>query len=237
MSGKKNSEPLEPRPSPGVRWWALILGLAALAGGIAVAIDAIAGWLDRGSSIIEPAVRALAGAGSAPTWLHVLLAAGLAIVGVLLATSALKPRPRPWRPLGSDAPGWLRPVDIARHSTHLAKTVPGVTQATTTVRGRTIVCETLVDRDGDALAEELRDTLNRRLLPALGGEYRLQVSARRAPLDDADARAQGQRTAADVTAAIPTRHGHDEADEPSGPVVDQPPGEDRAESSNAKGRN
>ncbi|CCI84140.1 hypothetical protein [Corynebacterium otitidis] len=237
MSDPNTTEPLEPRPSPGVRWWALLLGLAALAGGIAVAIDAIAGWLDRGSSIIAPAIRAVAGVGSTAPWLLVLIAAALAALGVLLGISALKPRPRPWRRLGSDAPGWLRPVDVARHSTHLAKTVPGVTQATTTVRGRTIVCETLVDRDGDALAEELRDTLNRRLLPALGGEYRLQVSARRAPLDDADARAQGQRTAADVTAAIPTRHGHDEADEPGGPVVDQPPGEDRAESSNAKGRN
>ena len=87
----------------------------------------------------------------------------VAIVGLWLVIAAFKPRPRRYVRVDSASSIWMRPVDVARKSTHVARQqAPGSAISSRSTRKKLTVS---VEDDGSAQA------LQQRVTTALENEF------------------------------------------------------------------
>ncbi len=121
----------EPKASPAVRVWAVLLGLAL------IALAAVAGrevWrlvaAPEATSWTQPFIDLMATDGLR-TWMPWAGAAAI-VVGLVFLGIAAKPRRRTHQRLSTSAgSAWVRHVDIARRCSAVARRVPGVAAART----------------------------------------------------------------------------------------------------------
>lgn len=155
--------PLRPAHAPRVRYVGLLVGVALVA-------LAVVGVRDVAVRYLSPAgreswiVAALAQARDMPEpW---LFWGGIVffLIGLWLVAAAFVPRLKPYLGLSSTAAIWVRRVDLARHATATAKTLPGVMSASTLVTRKKIV----VTATSSTLDEPARKRLHGELQEALG---------------------------------------------------------------------
>ncbi|EEI16038.1 hypothetical protein [Corynebacterium lipophiloflavum] len=153
----------QPRANPTARWLALLIGAALLAVAGAAGRDMWYRWAlnDPSNSWISEAFHWAATAPADP--LAVTVGVIVALVGVWLLVKALSPRVRTHTRVVSPASIWVRPVDIARKSTHVARQhAPGSAISSRATRKRLNVS---VEDDGSAAA------LQQRVATALEQEF------------------------------------------------------------------
>lgn len=152
----------EPKASPIARTLAVILGvlLLALAGVVTREIFVVLPNQDQ-QSWITP-ITEFFGQDELPEWI-VWAGVGAIAVGVLLLIVAFKPRERTHRAIKSDAPVWMRPVDIARISSATAQQLPGARSAHSKLAGKKLKVVVEGDANDSSLAERVEQALTTKL--------------------------------------------------------------------------
>ena len=153
----------QPRANPAARWLALLIGVALLAVAGVTGRDIWYRWAlnDPSNSWFAEAFRCVATQPADP----LAVAAGVivALLGVWLLVKALSPRVRTHTRVASPASIWVRPVDVARKSTHVARQqAPGSAISSRSTRKKLTVS---VEDDGSAQA------LQQRVTTALENEF------------------------------------------------------------------
>lgn len=153
----------EPKASPAVRAWAIILGLFLICLAAVLSREI---WRIQVSpttpSWIQPAIDVLARPGI-ETWM-LISGAVCALIGLFFLGIAGRGRKRTHLALEGEVSTWIRHVDIARRSSAVARTIPGVTAARTVSarKGVHVVVNgdvndtALTQRVHEAIATELR---------------------------------------------------------------------------------
>jgi len=143
----------QPKASPAVRTWAVILGLLLIAAGIVGVRETwLVGSGSDAQSWVQPVLDLIA-TKDLQTWM-IWAGVGSIVVGLIFVIAALKTRRSTHLQLASDtASMWMRPVDIARVSSATARRVPGVASAQTSADSKT----TKVTVHGDTDDAELQD--------------------------------------------------------------------------------
>ena len=103
---------------------------------------------------------------------------GLFLVGLWLVAAAFVPRLKPYLGLSSPAAIWVRRVDLARHATATAKTLPGVLSASTLVTKKKITVTATSATVDETVRERLPGQLQESLGPLINDRLSLQVLLR-----------------------------------------------------------
>ncbi|KQB84333.1 DUF6286 domain-containing protein [Corynebacterium oculi] len=165
----------EPKASPAARWVSVLLGLGL------IALAGVAGrelWLhyteEERQSWILPLLDDL----SQGTFQQWMIPASIVavIVGLFLILIALKPRRRDYLPVDSQVSLWARPVDLARNTTATAKRVPGITSASTQVRGGTVRLHATATTGDSTVQQRVHDDVHSNLDPLVGNSMTVKIS-------------------------------------------------------------
>ncbi|WP_394284116.1 DUF6286 domain-containing protein [Corynebacterium sp.] len=179
MTAEASAAPTALRPAhpPRARYVGILVGVALVALAvvgvreIAVHYLSPAGWDSWIVAAVEQA-RAL----SEP-WLF-WGGIGLFLVGLWLVAAAFVPRLKPYLGLSSPAAIWVRRVDLARHATATAKTLPGVLSASTLVTKKKITVTATSATVDETVRERLHGQLQESLGPLINDRLSLQVLLR-----------------------------------------------------------
>lgn len=152
---------LEPRRNPAARWITILVGVLFLALSGVIARELWFRYQDETfSSWLSPVYDFLA--------THVVDAAAvtvgiiLALVGLWLIVTAFLPRAHTHMQIDSPASIWVRPVDVARKSTHATRAEVGSENIRSKADRKRLTVE--VEDDGSGYVEErVRSTLGREL--------------------------------------------------------------------------
>ena len=152
----------EPKASPIARALAVILGLLLLAvAGVVIRELAVVMPNSDQQSWITP-ITEFFGQDELPEWI-VWVGVAAIVVGVVLLIVTFKPRARTHRAVKSDAPTWLRPVDIARISSATAQQLPGARSAHSKFSGKKLKVVVEGDADDASLPERVEKALATKL--------------------------------------------------------------------------
>lgn len=169
--------PLPPAHPPRARYVGILFGVALVALAVVGVRELVvrylspAGW-DSWITVALEQARAMPG-----PWLF-WGGIGLFLIGLWLVAAALVPRLKPYLGLSSPAAIWVRRVDLARHATATAKTLPGVMSASTLVTRKKIVVTVASSTLDDSARERLHGQLQEALGPLVGDRLTLQVLLR-----------------------------------------------------------
>lgn len=169
--------PLRPAHAPRVRYVGIFVGVALVALAVvgvrelAVRYLSPAGWDSWIVAALEQ-VRTMPG-----PW---VFWGGIALflIGLWLVAAAFVPRLKPYLGLSSTAAIWVRRVDLARHATATAKTLPGVISASTLVTRKKITVTAASSTLDEPVRRQLHDQLQEALEPLVADRLTLQVILR-----------------------------------------------------------
>ena len=154
----------EPKASPAVRPWAILLSLALLAlAGVAIREAWVVGSATNQSSWIQPILDYASNAPGYETWM-LWAGIGSVVVGLIFLLIAVKARRKTHvqvTPVNSELATsmWLRPVDIARRSSATARQVPGVADARTAASRKRVDVTVNGDVNDDALPQRVSEAV------------------------------------------------------------------------------
>ncbi|AEF38923.1 DUF6286 domain-containing protein [Hoyosella subflava] len=140
--------PHDPLSTPAALYFGLIAGAGLIVlGAIGVRDFLIFRELLPGPAWIPPTLESLVGTGW-QNWMYFPAAAAL-VVGVYALIAAVLPRRKTHFRLATEDPAWMRPKDIARRCSALAREIPGVINARTTVSRKRAIVTIDVSNAGD----------------------------------------------------------------------------------------
>lgn len=121
----------QPKASPAVRTWTVILGFVLLAIGIVGVRETwLVGADANAQSWVQPVLNLIA-TEQLETWM-IWAGVGSIVVGLIFVIAAVKTRRNTHIQVVSESASmWMRPVDVARLSSAAARRVPGVASAQT----------------------------------------------------------------------------------------------------------
>ncbi|MEO6880501.1 MAG: DUF6286 domain-containing protein [Mycobacteriaceae bacterium] len=154
-----------PTASPAAAPVAVLLALGLFALGLVALLDALtATKVFASPHWVTDTARNLDGT-TAQTW---MFPAGIAaaVVGLVLAFIAVKPRRKTGIEVRSSVAMWTRPGDVARLATNSARTEAHVLRASSTATARKVtVTVHTVDQDSSELTARVRSAVEARLAP------------------------------------------------------------------------
>lgn len=153
----------QPKASPVVRTWTVILGIVLLAVGIVGVRETwLVGTDANAQSWVQPVLNLIA-TEQLEMWM-IWAGVGSIVVGLIFVIAAVKTRRRTHVRVASEyASMWMRPVDVARLSSAAARRVPGVASAQTSADTK----RTKVTVNGDEQDPELPGRVERAVTRAL----------------------------------------------------------------------
>ncbi|MCW4351902.1 DUF6286 domain-containing protein [Hoyosella sp. YIM 151337] len=149
--------PRDPLSAPAARYFALAVGAVLIVlGAIGIRDYLIVREILPGDVWITPALDAVLAAVWHP-WMYAVAGTTL-VIGVFCLLAAVLPRRKTHRRLTTADPAWMRPTDIARRCSALAREVSGVTSARTEVtRKRATVTVMALNPGAPGLAQAVKD--------------------------------------------------------------------------------
>lgn len=153
----------EPRSRPAAASTAVLLGLATLAVGVLVVVDAVLPAAGPHSSVLRRAIAALDG--QAASTASTALGVGVAVLGIALVALALAPRRRTHVPLSAQADAWITPRAVAALAVRSAERQPDVLAARIERIGRRRVVIGLTPRADDRDLTAAREAILAELEP------------------------------------------------------------------------
>lgn len=141
----------------------LLLALLLTVAGVVAVRDALVyAGVVQGTPVLSHAARAVNGVTPA-AWL-VPVAVVLALLGLWLLVTALRPRPRKAVALSAQTGVFLRPGDVSRLAETAAEQVDGVLDVSVSAKTRTATATVRTTGD-DGIVEHVREAVTQRLAP------------------------------------------------------------------------
>lgn len=153
----------EPQPSPAVRIWSVLLGLALISVAVVAGREAWIIGRDTGSqSWLQWFFNIMATPGL-EDWM-IWAGIGAIAVGLIFVVVALKPRKSTHIDYSTDTTSmWVRPVDVARRVSAAARAVPGVAAARTHTTAKQVNVIINGDAEDPTLADRTTEALQHTL--------------------------------------------------------------------------